>query len=109
MTGIPVAEAAAEARLSKTRLEDLLGKEVRHFAYPYGDHSAAVQSIIGDTGYQSACTTRWGKNGPGTDRLALRRIEIMGTDALWQFRLKLRTGTHDMPPWSMARAWVRGR
>ncbi len=39
--------------------------------------------------------------------LSLRRIEIMGDDALWQFRLKLVSGTHDMPPWSLVRAAVK--
>jgi len=107
MAKIPEAQAAEEASNSKVRLEDLLGKPVNHFAYPYGNNNSVVREIVEKAGYISAVSTRAGKNNPETGLFSLRRIEIMGNDALWQFRLKLKTGTHDMPPWSLMRAKVK--
>jgi peptidoglycan/xylan/chitin deacetylase (PgdA/CDA1 family) len=107
MARISPSQAADEARRSKDRLEDILGKPVRHFAYPYGNQSKAAREAVRDAGYEAACTTRSGKNDLDTDRFALRRTEIRGDDAFWQFCAKLRSATHDMPPWSLARATAR--
>jgi peptidoglycan/xylan/chitin deacetylase (PgdA/CDA1 family) len=107
MDRISPSHAADEARMSKARLEEILGHPVRHFAYPYGNHSQAVRDVVRDAGYEAACTTRSGKNGPDTEIFALRRTEIRGDDSMWQFCAKLLSGTHDMPPWSLARATAR--
>ena len=107
MTRVSPDEAKREALESKARLEELLGSRVVHFAYPYGNHNRDVQRIVHDAGYKSACSTRAGKIGRGTDMLSLRRVEIRGDDALWQFRVKLIIGTNDVPPWSLARTAVK--
>ena len=107
MTRVSPDEAKREARESKARLEELLGSRVVHFAYPYGNNNRDVQRIVRDAGYKSACSTRAGKIGRGTDMLSLRRVEIRGDDALWQFRVKLVIGTNDVPPWSLARTAVK--
>lgn len=107
LAGRPAGELAHEARDSKARLEDLTGAPVRHFAYPYGSHDAATVAAVREAGYAAACSTIMGRNHRGADLFALRRTEVMGGDALWQFRLKLRAGTHDMPPWSLLRSTAR--
>ena len=38
---------------SKADLEKLLGHPVRSFAYPYGDHNAAIDAMVQRAGYDS--------------------------------------------------------
>lgn len=88
------AEAAREEiGASKRLLEDELGQEVAHFAYPYGLVDAQVREFVIGAGYRSACSTRSGFNRSGEDPFMIRRIEITGTDEPWQFRQKVRHGT----------------
>jgi peptidoglycan/xylan/chitin deacetylase (PgdA/CDA1 family) len=89
---IAPALAEQEIGVSKRELEDMLGKEVAHFAYPYGLFNADVREMVVSAGYRSACSTRAGFNRPGEDPFLLRRIDIAGTDKLWQFRQKLHHG-----------------
>jgi peptidoglycan/xylan/chitin deacetylase (PgdA/CDA1 family) len=104
---IPLDQARAEVRDSKVQLEDMLGREVAYFAYPYGNYNAAVRDLALEAGYVAACSTRWGKSHAKKELFALRRIEIYGQDSLLQFALKLRLGTHNMPPLPEARSLVR--
>jgi peptidoglycan/xylan/chitin deacetylase (PgdA/CDA1 family) len=108
LAGLESRRLQAEVTRSKLQLEDVLGKAVTHFAYPYGSHDEAAKAAVQAAGYQSACATLPGFNFTGADLFALHRTEVKGTDSLLQFRLKLKIGTHDMPPWSVARAGVRG-
>jgi peptidoglycan/xylan/chitin deacetylase (PgdA/CDA1 family) len=92
---IPAAEAEDEIRGSKSRLEDALGKAVNYFAYPYGRFNETVRDQVAASGYLSACSTRSGFNRPGEDAYLLRRIDVFGTDRLWQFKQKLLFGTNE--------------
>jgi peptidoglycan/xylan/chitin deacetylase (PgdA/CDA1 family) len=92
---LPAREAEAEIAASRAELEDVLGQPVRHFAYPYGLFNAAVRELVLEAGYATACSTRSGFNRPGEDVFLLRRIDVFGTDRLWQFRQKLRFGTNE--------------
>ena len=85
-----------EVRKSKQILEDMLGKAISYFAYPFGLYNQMVKDAVEAAGYQAACSTRSGFNRSGVDRFALRRIEIYGSDSLWKFRQKLKFGTNDM-------------
>jgi peptidoglycan/xylan/chitin deacetylase (PgdA/CDA1 family) len=92
---IPLETARDEIRASKTRLEDALGKPVSYFAYPYGRFTSAARDEVIAAGYAAACSTRSGFNRTGEDPFLLRRIDVFGTDRLWQFRQKLRFGTNE--------------
>jgi peptidoglycan/xylan/chitin deacetylase (PgdA/CDA1 family) len=98
LSRIALERARAEVRDSKAQLEDLLGRQIEHFAYPYGDYSEAVREGVEEAGYSAACSTRWGKRHTEADLYDLRRVEITGRDSLLQFALKLRVATHNMPP-----------
>ena len=87
-------EAAREARDSRLRLEDIIGKPVRHFAYPYGLYNAAVKQAVRAAGYAAAVTTRSGFNSPESDLFELRRIDVVGTDSLEQFQRKIEFGAN---------------
>ncbi len=74
LTRLPPATAREEIAASKKQLEDQFGVPVRHFCYPYGDWNPAVRELVGEAGYQTACTTLFGVNESGRDPLTLRRI-----------------------------------
>ena len=86
----------SEVRGSKARLEDVIGRSVTAFAYPYGLFDDDARQAVAEAGYRTACSTRSGFNGPDADRYLLRRIEVFGGDNLWQFRQKLKFGANDV-------------
>lgn len=105
---VPSDVARGEIFDSKRELEDLLGREVMHFAYPYGLFDPAVRAMVEEAGYRSACSTRSGFNRLGDDPYLMRRLDIAGTDRLWQFRQKLHHGTHEASRWQPL-AYYAGR
>lgn len=50
-------EMQCEIKDSKNDLEQLLGKEIRHFAYPHGDYNQDTVNIVKELGFASAVTT----------------------------------------------------
>jgi peptidoglycan/xylan/chitin deacetylase (PgdA/CDA1 family) len=80
---------------SKAELEDLLGKEVAYFAYPFGQYTEAGRDLVERAGYRAACSTRSGFNNSAVDRYQLRRIEVFGSDVPWRFWQKLRYGRNE--------------
>jgi peptidoglycan/xylan/chitin deacetylase (PgdA/CDA1 family) len=82
-------DVRAEAVGCARDIEDRVGERPRFFCYPRGSESAAVRRIVGEAGYEAACTVRPGPNPAGTEPLALRRTEVSGADTLEDFGLKL--------------------
>jgi len=74
LTRLAPREAREEIFASKKRLEDLFGRAIEHFCYPYGDWNAAVRDWVIEGGYRTACTTEFGVNTPETSAFALKRI-----------------------------------
>ncbi len=91
LAGRPAAECQEELVESRRLLEDRLGQEIRHFAYPFGSVDAAVRAAADAAGYLSACTTAKGLAAVGDDRLMLRRVPVYGGDSLLDFVCRLRT------------------
>ncbi len=71
---LPLAQARAEIFDSKKQLEDRFGVAIRHFCYPYGDYNEAVRDLVGEAGYETAPTVRFGTNRPGGAPLELHRV-----------------------------------
>ncbi len=67
-------QARAEIFDSKKLLEDRFGVPIRHFCYPYGDYNEAVRDLVGEAGYETAPTVRFGTNRPGGAPLELHRV-----------------------------------
>jgi peptidoglycan/xylan/chitin deacetylase (PgdA/CDA1 family) len=88
---IPRQQAREEITASRKKLEDLFGRPVVHFCYPYGDWSPEVRDLVAEAGYATASTTESGINDPATDRFALRRFTARypsrNLKAIW-FRLR---------------------
>ena len=57
LTQLPASAVAESLATSKQLLETWTGRPVRHFAYPNGDHDAAVISQVKSAGFESAMTT----------------------------------------------------
>ena len=87
--------ACQEITDSKAIIEENLGTEVKHFAYPYGLLNEQVAKLVKEAGFESACTTRSGFNNKSTDMFKLRRIEIFGNDPLWKVKQKIQFGTNE--------------
>ncbi|HKQ75637.1 MAG TPA: polysaccharide deacetylase family protein [Blastocatellia bacterium] len=63
-----------ELRDSKSRLEEVLGRQVDLFCYPNGDNDKRVRCEVLRAGYLGAVTIVNGLNGRGDDPLTLRRV-----------------------------------
>jgi peptidoglycan/xylan/chitin deacetylase (PgdA/CDA1 family) len=95
LTEIDGERLTAEVADSRKALQDALGKNVAYFAYPYGLQNDAVRNAVVAAGYEAACSTVSGFNRRGQDTHLMRRIDVFGTDRLWQFRQKLRFGRNE--------------
>lgn len=73
---LPVDRLREEVRSSKTWLEDLLGAEVRSFAYPHGHHNAHCRREVVAAGYHSAAIVMNAVTRPGGDPFAIARLTI---------------------------------
>jgi peptidoglycan/xylan/chitin deacetylase (PgdA/CDA1 family) len=81
-----------ELRRSRAILEDHLGQEVVHLAYPHGSYNEDVILACRAAGYRTACTTQGRLASPSDSLLALPRLGVYGQDSLLNFRLRVRTG-----------------
>jgi peptidoglycan/xylan/chitin deacetylase (PgdA/CDA1 family)/GT2 family glycosyltransferase len=85
-------DLAREIAGCRAELEAALGTPVSTFAYPYGETSPEVETAVRDAGFLAACGVAPGRNRPACELLALRRLEIRGTDSLFRFALTLWLG-----------------
>jgi peptidoglycan/xylan/chitin deacetylase (PgdA/CDA1 family) len=66
-------ELVCELAHSKSELEAISGKPVRHFSYPNGLCDERISRLAGECGYKTACATRFGIS---RDQLRLPRINL---------------------------------
>ena len=85
------AQCRAELLTSRHIIEDQLGCEVRHLAYPFGKFDARVKALAIEAGYHTACSVSVGFSAPGDDLFALQRVPVLGTDSLIDFIWRLYT------------------
>ena len=74
LTQVPRQKAQEEITASRKKLEDLFGRPIEHFCYPYGDWNEAVRDIVAAAGYKTACTTDAGVNTAADSPFALKRF-----------------------------------
>lgn len=84
-------EATLRNELTSSRhyLEDVLGREVRTLAYPYGAADPRVRDAALAAGYQLGACSLAGINPPERDPLLLARTEIVSFDNERVFTQKL--------------------
>ena len=61
---------------NKRRLEELLGRPMRHFSYPHGEFSEDTVTLLKQAGYDSACTTQNVAVDRPADLFRLPRISV---------------------------------
>jgi peptidoglycan/xylan/chitin deacetylase (PgdA/CDA1 family) len=93
-------EARRELTEGRARLEDIVGRPVRHLSYPNpgagAQHNAAVRAIAREAGYTTATTSTGGIVAPGTDPFALPRIGVTpGPQERLLFRFLGERSRHD--------------
>lgn len=66
----------AEVQDSKKALEDMLGKPVTGFCYPYGEWDARVRDAAVNAGYEYAVSTLRGTVNARTDNFSVPRVNI---------------------------------
>lgn len=81
---------------SKKRLEDLLGRPVNSFAYPFGTFNNTVLDAVEKTGFKTACTTRPGFYNHKESPFEIRRVTIYEEDSLETFARKLVFAANDV-------------
>jgi peptidoglycan/xylan/chitin deacetylase (PgdA/CDA1 family) len=86
LTEITLPELRVEIHESKQILEDLLGKAVDLFCYPYGRHNSDVVAAIRQEGFRLAFTTQWGVVDVGADPLRVQRVPVLGSPSPSEFR-----------------------
>lgn len=80
---------------SKQIIEDQLGSECMHFAYPYGQFTEKTRELVRQAGFKTACSTRSGFNNAERDPFILHRIEVYGNDSTWKLKQKVMFGIND--------------
>ena len=76
LPALPPPQQRDEIGRSKAQLEELVGRPVLHFAYPFGDQSPETAALVREAGFDSSCTTASGAVRARTDLFHLPRIGI---------------------------------
>lgn len=95
LTQLSTDQGREEISASKKKLEDLFGRPIHHFCYPFGDWNEAVRDLVMAAGYQTACTTVAGVNVPGESPYTLKRFTARypsrSLTAIWS-RMRMSAG-----------------
>ena len=75
---------------SKHKLEDLIGREVTSFSYPYGDYDCRVLDAAVTAGYTNAVSTRLGTVVEGTSMFEIPRVNVRWNGFGWKLHQKIR-------------------
>lgn len=94
LTRIPVSLVREEIKKSKHIIEDILGKSVNYFAYPYGCSNDVVRQEVVKAEYKAACIIGSSReaNKATADPFALGRIGIVPQYDLSSFKVMLSGG-----------------
>ena len=76
LSAMPLSGQVGEVRQSKREIEQLLGRQVRCFAYPYGCCTVQTASVVGDEGFLCACSAQPGVLTFESSLFALPRIKV---------------------------------
>lgn len=89
VTSLDATELLAELVDSRKAIEDITGKPVTSFAYPFGtlrDFDQRAASALREAGYKLALTSQHGAVERNSDPMFLPRIKIEGGDPDWLFK-----------------------
>ena len=75
---------------SKHKLEDIIGREVVSFSYPYGDYDGRTLDAAMAAGYKNAVSTKLGAVVGGTSLFEIPRVNVRWNGFGWQLARKIR-------------------
>jgi len=79
---IPFKDAEFEINQGKKQLEDVVGRNIYSFAYPYGGNSVDIQKMVLLSGFLNAVTTENSATVRSDNLFAIPRIRASGITAL---------------------------
>ena len=94
LTAISYEEAEAEIRMSKDKIETVLGQPIHFFTYPWGFYNQKIIRILKNTGFYASCSTIWSTRNCKENLFALNRIRVDCDDTLYDFKQKV-CGAYD--------------
>ncbi len=77
---------------SRKKLEQELGIEIRHMAYPFGEFDESVRELANNAGYYTACAGESYIANSNTHLLSLPRQNVGMSDNMAEFVLKIHFG-----------------
>jgi peptidoglycan/xylan/chitin deacetylase (PgdA/CDA1 family) len=83
LSTLPIAKQREEILSSKSQLEEILGRPVHTFAYPYGkrsDYSADTMNLVREAGFLCACANFGGVVERSTGLFELPRVHVPNLD-----------------------------
>ena len=92
LAGLSPERLQAETAEARARLEDVCGRAIRLFAYPYGqldDFDHAAEEALEQAGFAAACSTHFGRGSSPRERFRLRRVGVRPSDTPLDFQKKL--------------------
>lgn len=89
LTELGESEARREIQESKTKLEAMLGREVRQFSFPFGGFNEELVKLCREAGYERVYTTLPAFAFEQRHEFAIGRVRIDPTDWRLEVRLKV--------------------
>lgn len=80
LSALPLESQGREIRQSKASLEEVLGRRITSFAYPYGrpsDYTEQTTSLVREAGFFCACSTVASALTRQADRFQLPRVQVV--------------------------------
>lgn len=90
LPALPEDEAWREIHGCKTALEETFGVRVPTFCYPFGLLGDREAALARKAGFIGAVTTE--QAAGGSDPFRLPRVKVSGSEGMFSFRLRVRTG-----------------
>ncbi len=89
LTEISEKKAKEEIVISKKKIEDKIGMEVKFFCYPYGEFDEKIIEIVKKAGYKAAFVTPKKRKKIKNSIYTLKRIGIYGHNSFLIFKFKI--------------------
>ncbi len=89
LTRISEQEARSELAESRSRLRQIIGRDVKLFSFPYGAYNKELVSWCRDAGYDKVFTTLPRTTSSDTDKFIVGRVAVYPHDVPLEFSLKL--------------------
>lgn len=86
---IPLRDAVESIATSRRLLTEWTGQDIRHFAYPNGNHTRELEDAVAAAQFDTATTAELGLWGAGARRFAIPRVPIGRYQDRDRFKLRL--------------------